>query len=88
MLLIIPRPGTISPWSSKATDISKICGLGKYLKRVERGIVFFIKKTDNTSVSSEDLLEFSDLIHDRMMQVILRKFQVKILFSVLVKVVH
>ena len=73
MLLIIPRPGTISPWSSKATDISKICGLGKYLKRIERGIVFFIKKTDNTTVTNEELTQFSDLIHDRMMQIILRQ---------------
>ena len=25
--LVVPRPGTISPWSSKATDIAHICGL-------------------------------------------------------------
>lgn len=73
MLLIIPRPGTISPWSSKATDIAKICGLGKYFKRVERGIVFFVTKSDNTGVSDSELEKFSDLIHDRMMQVILRQ---------------
>ena len=27
LLLVIPRPGTISPWSSKATDIAHNCGL-------------------------------------------------------------
>ena len=26
-LLVVPRPGTISPWSSKATDIAAVCGL-------------------------------------------------------------
>ena len=26
-LLVVPRLGTISPWSSKATDIARICGL-------------------------------------------------------------
>jgi len=25
--LVVPRPGTISPWSSKATDIAHNCGL-------------------------------------------------------------
>src|SRR6188474_3596489 len=27
--VVAPRPGTISPWSSKATDIARICGLNK-----------------------------------------------------------
>ena len=27
LLLVVPRPGTISPWSSKATDIARNCGL-------------------------------------------------------------
>lgn len=39
-LYVVPRLGTISPWSSKATDILHNCGLG-VVKRVERGI--FIK---------------------------------------------
>ncbi len=34
---VTPRKGTISPWSSKATDIFRNCGLGSIL-RVERGI--------------------------------------------------
>ena len=34
---VTPRKGTISPWSSKATDIFRNCGL-KTIKRVERGI--------------------------------------------------
>jgi phosphoribosylformylglycinamidine synthase len=38
-LLVLPRPGTISPWSSKATDIAHVCGLG-VIQRIERGILF------------------------------------------------
>ena len=36
---VMPRKGTISPWSSKATDIFRNCGL-KGIARVERGIRF------------------------------------------------
>ncbi len=35
-LLVIPRPGTVSPWSSKATDIAHNCGL-LAVTRIERG---------------------------------------------------
>src|SRR5689334_13990040 len=34
---VVPRIGTTSPWSSKATDIARICGLEK-VRRIERGI--------------------------------------------------
>ena len=34
-----PRPGTTSPWSSKATDILKNCGL-EFVHRVERGTLY------------------------------------------------
>ena len=27
LVVVVPRPGTISPWSSKATDIARNCGL-------------------------------------------------------------
>ena len=38
---IVPRLGTISPWSSKATDIFRTCGLRK-VARVERGIRWYL----------------------------------------------
>ena len=38
---VMPRKGTISPWSSKATDIFRNCGLKSFL-RVERGIRFLV----------------------------------------------
>ena len=40
-LLVVPRIGTISPWSSKATDVAHNCGLGK-VKRIERGIWYTV----------------------------------------------
>lgn len=33
---VVPRLGTLSPWSSKATDIAHVCGLAG-VERVERG---------------------------------------------------
>ncbi|KAJ3343781.1 hypothetical protein HDU93_006698 [Gonapodya sp. JEL0774] len=40
--LVIPRPGTISPWSSKATDIAHICGLKNFVSRIERGVLWIV----------------------------------------------
>ncbi len=39
LLLVTPRLGTISPWSSKATDIAKHCGLPA-VERIERGVAW------------------------------------------------
>src|SRR5690606_9165281 len=38
-IVVVPRPGTISPWSSKATDIARVCGLDG-IERIERGIAY------------------------------------------------
>ena len=35
-LFTVPRLGTVSPWSSKATDIAHVCGLAA-VRRIERG---------------------------------------------------
>ncbi len=40
---VTPRKGTISPWSTKATDIFCNCGL-KSIRRVERGIRYCVTK--------------------------------------------
>ncbi len=40
-LVVIPRLGTVSPWSSKATDIAHRCGLGM-IRRIERGVRYAI----------------------------------------------
>ncbi|KAI9193311.1 CobB/CobQ-like glutamine amidotransferase domain-containing protein [Polychytrium aggregatum] len=72
LFLVLPRPGTISPWSSKATDIARTCGLQNEVKRIERGIAFFVHVEDGQHISDADVAKFSDLIHDRMTQVVLR----------------
>jgi phosphoribosylformylglycinamidine synthase len=43
-LLVVPRAGTISPWSSKATDIAQVCGLAA-VRRIERGIAYRLRAT-------------------------------------------
>jgi phosphoribosylformylglycinamidine synthase len=42
LVLVVPRPGTVSPWSSKATDIAHVCGLSA-VRRLERGVAYRIK---------------------------------------------
>src|SRR5690348_15145976 len=42
LYLVVPRLGTLSPWSSKATDIARNCGLAK-VRRIERGTAFFVE---------------------------------------------
>ncbi|MCG8709463.1 phosphoribosylformylglycinamidine synthase [Brenneria sp. 4F2] len=64
LLLITPRPGTISPWSSKATDIARNCGLNKVL-RLERGLAFYIHAP---TLSDEQWQQLGALLHDRMME--------------------
>ncbi len=57
---VVPRPGTISPWASKATDIAHNCGLTR-LNRIERGILYTLDTPD------EVLFE---LLHDRMIEAV------------------
>ena len=62
--VVIPRLGTISPWSSKATDISHNSGLTK-IKRIERGILFKVEG----AATAEQIIPY---IHDRMVEQVLR----------------
>ncbi|MGI2259547.1 phosphoribosylformylglycinamidine synthase [Shewanella sp. GXUN23E] len=77
LFFVTPRPGTISPWSSKATDIAHNCGLGK-IKRLERGIAYYIEG----ELSAAQLTAVKAVIHDRMMEVVLEDFaQAAMLFA-------
>ncbi|WP_299807359.1 phosphoribosylformylglycinamidine synthase [uncultured Shewanella sp.] len=67
---VTPRSGTISPWSSKATDIAHNCGLNK-VKRLERGIAYYVVADELTS---EQVKTLNALLHDRMVEVILPSF--------------
>jgi len=67
VFLVIPRPGTISPWASKATDIAHNCGLTE-VRRIERGILYTI-----ISVQPLTTLQWqsvSELLHDRMTEAV------------------
>jgi phosphoribosylformylglycinamidine synthase len=63
--LVTPRKGTISPWSSKATDIFRNCGL-RAVQRVERGIHFRIFNVAGHQMSVTELQPLFHLLHDRM----------------------
>ncbi|MFC1236015.1 phosphoribosylformylglycinamidine synthase [Vibrio sp. F74] len=67
LLLVTPRPGTISPWSSKATDIARNCGLSK-VRRLERGTAYYVESS--STLSPSQLVQIHALIHDRMMEVV------------------
>ena len=62
-IFVIPRFGTISPWSTKAIDIAHHCGLTK-IARIERGIAFYI--TAEQTLSTAELLHLADFLHDPM----------------------
>jgi len=70
--VVAPRPGTLSPWSSKATDIAHICGL-RQVTRIER-VTAFTVEFDQTQPESELATGQKILaakLHDRMTQVVL-----------------
>jgi phosphoribosylformylglycinamidine synthase len=62
-LLVTPRLGTVSPWSSKATDIARVCGLVD-VRRLERGTVYFLQSS--SPLEDAELESLGALLHDRM----------------------
>ncbi len=72
LLLSAPRPGTISPWSSKSTDIAHNCGLAK-IARLERGTAYYVETSE--TLSELQLVELKAILHDRMMEVVFTDFE-------------
>ncbi|WP_313209617.1 phosphoribosylformylglycinamidine synthase [Stutzerimonas nitrititolerans] len=70
LFLVVPRFGTISPWSSKASDIAHNCGLDK-VQRLERGIAFYVQG----ELSDSDAQLVAAALHDRMTQLVLERFE-------------
>jgi phosphoribosylformylglycinamidine synthase len=66
--LVVPRLGTQSPWSSKATDIAQRCGLDSVLG-VERGTAIWLKGLESIGALGQSAVE--GLLHDRMTQSLL-----------------
>lgn len=67
-LLVVPREGTISPWSSKATDIAHVCGL-EAVRRIERGIQYQL--LTSRRVGPERLAGVAPVLFDRMTEMVL-----------------
>ncbi|MDF3932618.1 phosphoribosylformylglycinamidine synthase [Pseudomonas citronellolis] len=70
LFLVVPRFGTISPWSSKATDIARNCGLAK-IERIERGIAYYVAG----ELSEADAAHVAARLHDRMTQLVLAQLE-------------
>ncbi len=66
LFFVTPRPGTISPWSSKATDIARNCDLAK-VHRLERGVAFYVEAD---ALSAEQEKALTGLLHDRMVEAV------------------
>lgn len=64
-MVVTPRAGTISPWSTKATNIANNCGL-KQINRIERGIQYSF---DGADAAKAELIAAE--IHDRMTEMVL-----------------
>jgi phosphoribosylformylglycinamidine synthase len=60
-IIVVPRIGTISPWSSKATDICQLCGLIE-IKRIERGIIYHFSQ----EIKDGELEAILSFVMDRM----------------------
>ncbi len=67
-VLVVPRLGTISPWSSKATEIAHQCGFEDVL-RIERGVAYFLE--DAPKAGSEPFLKMAAMLFDRMTESLL-----------------
>ncbi|MES1167016.1 MAG: phosphoribosylformylglycinamidine synthase, partial [Pseudomonadota bacterium] len=73
--VVAPRPGTISPWSSKATDIAHICGLTA-IRRIERVIAYTINVGETappfplSPLGADQLQVLRGRLHDRMTQAV------------------
>ncbi len=66
--LIVPRFGTISPWSSKATDIAEVCGLDGVV-RIERGVCFGVALAE--PLPARERTAIAALLYDRMTETVL-----------------
>ncbi len=71
-ILVTPRFGTISPWSSKATDIAHNCGLIN-VERIERGTLYEFSLS--AAADEKEIQQITHLLHDRMTESVLFDLQ-------------
>ena len=65
LFLVAPRPGTISPWSSKATDIAHNAGLHQ-VNRLERAVAYYVAG----ELTDADWQQVAAQLHDRMVETV------------------
>jgi phosphoribosylformylglycinamidine synthase len=68
LYFVVPRPGTISPWSSKATDIVQNSGL-QHVTRIERGVAYYVEGAPAGDPT------IAQALHDRMTEAVLPGFE-------------
>ena len=69
IVIVAPRIGTISPWSSKATNIANNCDF-ETVKRIERAIVYVIEGVSQCG----DRSGLHALLHDRMVETVMTTY--------------
>ncbi|TNG02595.1 MAG: phosphoribosylformylglycinamidine synthase, partial [Gammaproteobacteria bacterium] len=80
-LYVSPRPGTISPWSSKATDIAHNCGLA-CVERIERVRHCHIKINSGRQLTDSEQSLLTASLHDRMVESVFgNEGQLQVLFE-------
>ncbi len=72
--VVLPRFGTVSPWSSKATDIARNCGLAR-VERLERGVAWYFSRRDGRSIPAEWDARLRVAIHDRMTETVVERLE-------------
>ena len=72
LFLVIPRFGTLSPWSSKATDIAHNCGL-EVVRRIERGVAYYLSVSK--PLSDQQRQWITSQLHDRMTETVVYSLQ-------------
>ncbi len=70
--IVVPRLGTVSPWSTKATDIAHRCGLAQ-IKRIERGLAWYVD-TEQDELNQAECTQICKHIHDPMTESVLLEF--------------
>ncbi len=70
LFLVVPRAGTISPWSSKATDIAHNCSL-QNVQRIERGVAYHVQCKEGFQWNEEHQKTVAACLHDRMIEMVL-----------------
>ncbi|MFK7732624.1 MAG: phosphoribosylformylglycinamidine synthase [Pseudomonadales bacterium] len=71
LFVVLPRFGTISPWSSKASDIVRNCGLNQ-VKRVERGVAYTVS---GPTLSEAQYRLIGAELHDRMVETLTNSYE-------------